>query len=275
MDIRLNGFTRSDDSLHYVVLIRDITDMREAQLKLQESEEHFRAFGQASSEAMLIHNTKGILSWNPRLSEMTGYSAREIARMDPLDFVHPMERDKVWEMHKDYDLARSYETLFTTKDGLELEVAVTGKPVEWKNEKARIKVIRDVTHLKDFEQILNISRERYRTLTDNTIDLVCSFNEHAEIKIANHTFWEYFGVPQGTQCHLIDFMPEEDRERVLAHVAQVSPDNPVSRTLHRVIRNGEIRWLDCIDRAVFNADGGLLEIQSVGRDVTDYINDRK
>lgn len=271
IDVRLNGFTRSDDSQHYLVLIRDITDIKQAQDKLQESEEHFRAFGQASSEAMMIHNSNGILSWNPRLSEMTGYSAREIARMDPLDFVHPMERDKVWDMHKDYDLARSYETLFLSKDGLQLEVAITGKPVEWKNEKARIKVIRDVTHLKDFEQILNISRERFRTLTDNTIDLVCSFNAQADIKIANHTFWEYFGIPMGTQCRLTDFVPEEDRDRVLAHVSKISADNPVARTLHRVVRGDEIRWLDCIDRAVFNADGELLEIQSVGRDVTDYI----
>lgn len=254
-----------------LLMARNMTEMRRTQGQLQESTEQFRAFGQASSEAMLIHDEENILNFNPRLSEMTGYSAREIASMSPLDFIHPLEREKVRTMQSEIEISRSYDTLFLTKDGLELEVAITAKPVEWKGKRARIKVMRDITHLKDFEQILNISRERYRTLTDNTVDLVCMYDANLDIKFSNQTFKDYVN-DQNAKPNLLQFIPEEDHAKVRTHVAALTVEQPVKRTLHRIMMGDVMRWQDWIDRAVFDASGKLVEIQSVGRDVTDYVS---
>lgn len=253
-----------------LLVARNVTDVKRIQDDLEESIEHFRAFGQASNEAMLIHDEHRILSFNPRLSEMTGYSTREIANMVPMDFVYPMEREKLHSMQDDFDIARSYDTLFLTREGLVLEVSINAKPVEWKNTKARINVIRDITHLKDFEQILNISRERYRTISDNTVDLVCYYDANLAIKFTNQTFKDYFNDQEPRL--LLDFVHPEDHEQVRNHVNAISAGQPVRRTLHRVMLGDTVRWQDWIDRAVFDDHGTLLEIQGVGRDVTDYVS---
>ena len=64
----------------------------------------------------------------------------------------------------------------------------------------------------------------------------------------------------------------EDRERDAAHLASLTPEQPVETIeLRRRLPDGSIRWVQWTDTALFDAKGGLLEIQSVGRDVTERV----
>jgi PAS domain S-box-containing protein len=253
--------------------MRDETDVVITREELLESEEHFRAFGLASNEAMMIHNTNGILDWNPRLGEMTGFAANEIAGMRAEDFIHPMERNRL--ANSDNSPNKAYTTLFRTKKGESVEVAITEREIDWKNEKARIKVIRDITHLKDVDQLLHLSRERYKTITDNTFDVVACFGSDLKLSFVNQTFLDYFGKPVAPNTSLLEAIDARDHQRVINHLTEIGPMNPVKRTLHRVRYNGETRWLDWIDRAVFDDNGNFVEFQGIGRDVTDYIRKAK
>lgn len=262
-----------DDVLKYWIGIQyDITALKEAQDELRESEQHFRAFGEASSEAMLIHGDSKVLDWNPRLSEMTGYDSNEISQMKPQDFLHPLERESVLKIIAE-EAAKHYETLFLTKGGDVMEVAINSHPVEWDNASARIAVIRDITHFKDIEVMLRSSRERYRTITDNTIDLVCCFNENFEITFANQTFRDYYEVEieDLTGYSLLDVIPEEDHDAFVEYMKTITAADPVRRGIHRVCRVDEIRWQDWIDRAIFDDAGNLIEYQSVSRDITHFM----
>ena len=49
----------------------------------------------------------------------------------------------------------------------------------------------------------------------------------------------------------------------------MTPDNPVVTIENRVfVGNGEMRWMQFVNRGFFDADGSLMETQSVGRDIT-------
>ena len=66
-------------------------------------------------------------------------------------------------------------------------------------------------------------------------------------------------------------MPE-DRERDRATCASLTPEHPSATIeLRRRLPDGSIRWVQWTDTAVFDAQGRLLEIQSVGRDVTERV----
>ena len=259
-----------------LMLIRNTTALVSARQELVESEAQFKAFGLASSEAMMVHNPANIVDWNPRLSELTGYTSQEIANMLPLDFIHPLERDRISPFLND-NTPRAYETLLLTKAGVSLEVAVNSKPIEWKNSNARIKVIQDITHFKDFDDLLKISRERYRSITENTIDLVVYYDVDGELLFANQTYWDYFGIeePLAGEHFILDIIHSEDALKFEANLKKLTQENPVRRTLHRVLRNDQVRWVDWIDRAVYSTDGVLVEYHSVGRDVTDYVERQK
>ena len=54
------------------------------------------------------------------------------------------------------------------------------------------------------------------------------------------------------------------------HLSTLSPENPVGILEHRIIMPfGEVRWQRWSDRAIFDADGHIVEYQSVGRDTTE------
>nr|MBA4117157.1 PAS domain S-box protein [Rubrobacter sp.] len=64
-----------------------------------------------------------------------------------------------------------------------------------------------------------------------------------------------------------DLLPEEDRKPLKEHLVSLTPENPVGTFEHRVWRHdGEVRWQQWTNRAVFDEAGKLLGYQAVGRD---------
>lgn len=259
---------------NWIMILHDLTELKATYEILRKSEQHFRAFGETSSEAMLIHSDDRILDWNRNLSNLTEYPEGEISRMSPLDFFHPLERESVMEIIAQQE-SNEYETLFMTKTGNVKEVAIRSQLIDWENDTARIAVVKDITSYKDVEELLKCSRERYRTIVDNTIDLVCCFDSDYRITFANHTFRDYFNIEDNVKdvvgSSLLDFMPEKDAHAFRQYVETISFECPVKRGIHRVNHESGIRHMDWIDRAIFDDHGKLIEYQSVGRDITSII----
>jgi PAS domain S-box-containing protein len=80
----------------WVGWLADITEQREHELALRESEEQFRAFFNlaAAGMAQVDPVTGRLLVVNAKLCEVTGYSARELVGMCYVDLVHPEERSQ-------------------------------------------------------------------------------------------------------------------------------------------------------------------------------------
>jgi PAS domain S-box-containing protein len=267
-DVHITPVKKSGIVTRWILVFYDTSELKRAYTDLRKSESHFRAFSEASSESMFIHND-GIVDWNERLLVLTGYDAAELGKIEPLDFIHPLERENVREKVQS-ETSESYETLFLTKQGSVKEVAINSRPIAWENAKAQIIVARDVTEFKDVETQLKTSRERYRTVIDNTIDMVICFNADLEITFSNQTFRDYFDVEVEdiNGFSLLEIIPPEDHEKFQKYVLSMTPAKEIQRGIHRVKRHDEVRWQDWIDRAVFDAMGNLIEIQSVARDVT-------
>lgn len=252
---------------NFLILLRDETEKTIAQLNLKQSEEHFRLFGEASSEAMIIHSEHQILDWNKRLETMTGLNPVEIKLMNALDIFHPYEREKIsCELT---DSPRSFMSLLLTRDDGFLDIAVNDQPILWRGELARIKIIRDLTNIKDIDNILQLSRQRYQSLTESTFDIVVSYDPNYRITFQNSTFESYFG--HTTNVSMRDIIDTRDHQRMDDHISKLSSNNQIGRILYRVKFNNETRWLDWIDRAIFDSENKIIEYNGVGRDVTDYI----
>jgi PAS domain S-box-containing protein len=273
VDIQLTPVYRDGVVKNWIIVFHDLTELKATYEILRKSEQHFRAFGETTSEAMFIHSHDTILDWNRNLSSLTGYSESEIGIMSPLDFLHPLERESVMTIISEQE-SREYETLYMTKTGDVKEIAVKSQVIEWESDSARIAVVRDITSYKDVEEMLRCSRERYRTIVDNTIDLVCCFDSDFRITFVNYTFRDYFNIEEKTAegLNLLEFMPEKDGEAFRRYIASISMVEPVKRAIHRVKHEEGIRFMDWIDRAIYDDAGNFIEYQSVGRDVTSLVN---
>lgn len=118
------------------------------------------------------------------------------------------------------------------------------------------------------------NKEFFEDILKNQTDLVCRCRADGAITYANDAYCCYFDkkLEELIGTSFIPFIPEEDRQIVDLHVASLTVENPVGAVEHRVLLpNGEVRWQQWIDRAIYDEQGNLAGFQSVGRDFTERI----
>jgi len=97
-----------------------------------------------------------------------------------------------------------------------------------------------------------------------TPDLVASY--------ANRTYCEYHGISYEDavgKCFSNHIFPD-DIPSVHDKLLTLTPENPSITGEERVLLdNGEIRWQEWTDNGIFDDEGNLVEIQSLGRDTTE------
>jgi len=119
---------------------------------------------------------------------------------------------------------------------------------------------------------LHESEERYRNIVEDQSEFICRFRPDGTHIFVNDAYCRYFGKSREEIAghRFVPEIPKDDQVRLSAHFAAITPDNPVHTVEHRILMpNGEVRWQQWSDRAVFGRDGKVTEYQSVGRDITD------
>ncbi|MEM7343849.1 MAG: PAS domain-containing protein, partial [Chloroflexota bacterium] len=122
--------------------------------------------------------------------------------------------------------------------------------------------IQDITRYKKWEADLEYS--------SGQMELICRFSPNQTLTFVNDAYCWYFSE---TREKLLGAHPpcilEEDQDLLKEHLANLSVEHPASTVEYRVQRSDEdIRWQQWVNRAIFDHDGNLVEIQSIGRDIT-------
>jgi PAS domain S-box-containing protein len=119
---------------------------------------------------------------------------------------------------------------------------------------------------------LTASEARYRSIVEDQTELICRFLPDGTYTFVNGAYCRYF---QRTPEELLGntfwyFIPQEWHAPARAHLARITPEQPVATIEHEVVApGGEIRWQQWRDRGFFDAKGRLIDYQAVGRDITD------
>ena len=138
---------------------RDITEQRQMELSLRESEERYRVLVELSPDAIYIH-TNGILVYsNATGAKLLGVGRPEDLYGTPaLDFVHPDCHDIV---RKRIELARQHNTSsplieeqFTRLDGSIVPVDVTSLTFNYQGNESVLVVARDIRERKKMQEEL-------------------------------------------------------------------------------------------------------------------------
>ena len=141
---------------------------------------------------------------------------------------------------------------------------------------------RDVTERKLTDEALARSQERYRSLVEDSPELVSRWKPGGRLTFANRAYCEFFGLPGGPARGHNVLAPHDTRtrEKVDKAVAALAPDRPVARMVIPSRRHdGEVRKVAWIERGFFregpDGEPELIEVQSVGRDETERLAARR
>jgi PAS domain S-box-containing protein len=155
----------------------DITEGKQAEAALRESDERFRVtFFQA---AVGIAQTSLDGQWlllNPRFCEILGYSEDELRGKTFVDMTHPDDREASLSAHRKFlagEIASwSSEKRYIRKDGITVWARVFVSLVRNKQNEAQylVSVVEDITEKIQAERALQQSRQELRALAGRLID---------------------------------------------------------------------------------------------------------
>jgi diguanylate cyclase (GGDEF)-like protein/PAS domain S-box-containing protein len=129
----------------------DISDRKQAEFSLKESEERFRTLAETTSAAIFIFRGQWVVYVNAAAETLTGYSKKELLSMQLWDLVHPDDFVETHEefakqMKKGKDIAFKQMRLLT-KRGEEKWAAFTGGATQLDGEEAVVATAFDITQI--------------------------------------------------------------------------------------------------------------------------------
>ncbi|WP_295892051.1 EAL domain-containing protein [uncultured Vibrio sp.] len=130
--------------------------LAEANNRVINSEERFKALCAATYGGIIIHHKGRILECNTALSEITGYSYSELVEMKKWALIATDDVETVIAMINT-DHCETYEVTGLRKDKTTYPVSITGKKINYKGVEARVVELIDITERKKTEDKLKLA----------------------------------------------------------------------------------------------------------------------
>ena len=158
-----------------VGVVRDISERKRADEALRESEERFRRLAEGSIDGILLIEGSEVRFANTALVQMLGYESDEEVWGRPFtDFVSKDYRELMEERRRarneGRDVPDRYELRPLRKDGSEFDAEISVSTITYQGGWARLGVIRDISERKRAEEALRDSEERFRRLSEATLE---------------------------------------------------------------------------------------------------------
>ena len=120
---------------------------------------------------------------------------------------------------------------------------------------------------------LRESDRRCLTIIEEQTQLISRFLHDGTLTFVNEAYCRYFGKkPQELIGH--SFMPlilGEYSEKMRKNISSLTRENSSATRNYRFLAaNGESRWLQWTNQAIFGKAGDITEFQAVGQDITEY-----
>ncbi len=267
----------SEGGLLMTAFLRDITERTIAAKNLKAERAYFSSLFEGAPEAIaLLDHDLRIFRINSEFTRTFGYTSAEATGQVITDLIVPADsREEVFHSTQKVSQGETlgHETTRLRKDGVAIPVSVLATPCKAGDGQDAIYVIyRDITESKRVLDELQITRDRFRALIENSTDMIAILDANGRYMYASPAAQRALGY---TDAELI-------AQRALANVNP--EDLPVARNVFGVMLNHpnatvpmelRLRRKDGAWRVVSGTGQNLLDNSAVGgivvnlRDVTD------
>ncbi|MGZ4500559.1 MAG: PAS domain S-box protein [Nocardioidaceae bacterium] len=188
-------------AVEYAGVARDLTEVVEATARADATDRFFRAIYRRSSDAALVSDAHGQLSYvSPAFHQLLGYSAEQLSRLRDLALVHPDDRDR----------ARAALASCLAEPGrtevLVLRLRDARGRWRWFEERLTncvddpdiggvVRNLREVSAEMRATEALRVSAARHRAIVENAQEGIVALDHAGTVLFANRKITDLLGVP--------------------------------------------------------------------------------
>lgn len=180
-------------------VVRDVTERRMAEEKLQESESKFRDLSERSLVGVYLIQDWKVKYANPRMAEIVGFTVEELTGgMGPEDVVLPEDwpvvRENLRKRLEGEIESAHYGFRCIRKDGRMIDVEVYGSRTTYQGRPAVVGTLLDITERKRAEEKILQAKEEWERTFDAVTDPIMLLDTEFRIQRLNMAMAKALGV---------------------------------------------------------------------------------
>lgn len=254
----------------------DITQRKNAELILAESEEKYRLLAETAKDIIIVHHMDGSLSYANQIAlDFFGIGAESMPEMNILDSVapeyHAMLTQHAAERAQGFLGSRMYQLGLIDHLGKKRQVEVSSTPIVTDNAISGIlAVIRDITERIADQIVIKESEEKYRSLVDSSDSVIAMLDESGVIHFANRRAADCFEISEADFIgrNMADIFPPEMVKFQMDVVRQVIQSGKRKITESCTELQGRRIWYHSSVCPVLDANGKAYMVVVNATDIT-------
>jgi PAS domain S-box-containing protein len=262
----------------YMVMANDITEQKQAEIAVRESEERYRELFENANDIIYTHDLTGnFTSLNKSGERVTGFSREEALKMNIANVLAPDYVDTARQMlarkKTESKVSTVYELEIIAKDGRRVALEVStriiyagGKPVGVQG------IARDITARKGVEEALKDSEEKFRSIVETTNEWIWAMDLDGNHTYTNPAIEQILGykADEIRGANVREFLHPQDRKEIEELFPQwISEERGWTGLVLRWKHKYEgYRYLESNGLPVFDPTGKLVGYRGADRDIT-------
>jgi PAS domain S-box-containing protein len=255
-------YTQIHEKKFRVVAIRDISNRKEVDKALRDSEEKFRFLSSATFEGIVIHKKGIIKDVNKSFLKMVGYTKEEVIENNLLSYI-PKAVDVARILKKMLQhYAKPYTITGQRKDGSLFTAELEAKNLKFNGEVIRIVAMRDVTERIKAQQALEASEQKYKSIV--TLAPVGFYQSlpNGEIITANASLAIMLGYNKPNdlihKVNMHDLYYQNERERLIEKFDKNGKGKVRNIEVRFIKKDGTPIWILLTSQAIKNDRGETI-----------------
>ncbi|HUW07211.1 MAG TPA: PAS domain S-box protein [Williamwhitmania sp.] len=170
-------------------VLHDITEKKEAELAIRESEARYKLLFESNPMPMCVYDSVSLnyMAVNEAMVNKYGYSREEFLTMTIKDIRPKVDLDDVQRVVSEQTKLRTYSHPWRhlLKNGNEILVEITSHAIDFLGTQARLVLINDVTEKLEAEKAVRESHQTAQSTLDSLSALICVLDKKGEVVTLN------------------------------------------------------------------------------------------
>jgi len=281
VDVNISIF-RMGGSLMMFVLLWDITERKNQEVRLKESEKKYHGLFEYTTDGIFVLDAHGdILDINTRMCEILDVMKSSVLNKNLFNMGLLTARSlpvviQQFEQLLSEKVAASYTTEVKNRQGRVLEVEISSFFLVKKDNEVDnfVLIVRDTTARKESEQKQRQEHELFKTLLDNLSDSVSFKDDQHRFILVNKTNAVYGNITPEEMCGKtdFDFLSKEQAQRIHDDEdAIMRSGQAIVNKFERVaLGDGVERYLFVTKYPRYNDEGEIIGTMGLSSDVTGW-----